>query len=132
MRIFVAGASAVIGIRLVPLLVAAGHDVAGMTRSPGKMAVLKELGAEPVLCDVYDTSVLRAAVVEFAPDAVIDQLTDLPDDPAKVPELSARAERMLREGTGNLLDAAAAARSPKQEDISHAVHAPKARHGRWH
>jgi len=113
MRIFVAGASGVIGIRLVPLLVAAGHDVAGMTRSPGKMAVLKELGAEPVLCDVYDTSVLRAAVVEFAPDAVIDQLTDLPDDLAKISELSARAERMLREGTGNLLDAAAAARADR-------------------
>ena len=54
MRIFVAGASGVIGIRLVPLLVAAGHDVAGMTRSREKVAALNALGAEPVLCDVYD------------------------------------------------------------------------------
>jgi NAD(P)-dependent dehydrogenase (short-subunit alcohol dehydrogenase family) len=108
MRIFVAGASGVIGTRLVPLLVAAGHDVAGMTRSPGKVAALEALGAEPVLCDVYDTAALRSAVIRFAPVAVIDQLTDLPDDAAKIPELSARADRMLREGTRNLLDAAAA------------------------
>jgi nucleoside-diphosphate-sugar epimerase len=45
-RILLAGASGVIGIRLVPLLVAAGHDVAGMTRSPGKINHLRELGAE--------------------------------------------------------------------------------------
>jgi nucleoside-diphosphate-sugar epimerase len=113
MRIFVSGASGVIGIRLVPPLVAAGHQVAGMTRSPGKLAVLERLGAEPVLCDVYDTPALRAAVVEFAPGAVIDQLTDLPDDPAMIPELSARADRMLHEGSRNLLDAAAAARADR-------------------
>lgn len=113
MRIFVAGASGVIGIRLVPLLVAAGHDVAGMTRSRGKLAALEALGAEPVLCDVYDAAALRAAVVDFGPFAVIDQLTDLPDDAAKIPELSARADRMLRDGTGNLLDAAAAAHADR-------------------
>jgi nucleoside-diphosphate-sugar epimerase len=109
MRIFVAGASGVIGIRLTPLLVAAGHEVAGMTRSPGKVAELQALGAQPVLCDVYDAAALRAAVREFAPVAVVHQLTDLPDDAARIPELSARNDRMRREGTRNLLDAAAAA-----------------------
>jgi nucleoside-diphosphate-sugar epimerase len=109
MRIFVAGASGVIGVRLVPLLVAAGHDVAGMTRSPAKVAALEALGAEPVLCDVYDAPALRSAVAGFAPAAVIDQLTDLPDDAEKIPEHAARADRMLSEGTRNLLDAAAAA-----------------------
>jgi nucleoside-diphosphate-sugar epimerase len=99
----------VIGVRLVPLLVAAGHQVAGMTRSPGKVAELEALGAEAVLCDVYDRAALRSAVLEFAPIAVIDQLTDLPDDAAKIPEHAARADRMIREGTRNLLDAAAAA-----------------------
>ena len=109
MRIFVAGASGVIGVRLVPLLIAAGHDVAGMTRSPGKVAELEALGAEPVLCDVYDSAALRSAVLEFAPVAVINQLTDLPDEAAKIPEHAAHADRMIREGTRNLLDAAAAA-----------------------
>jgi len=54
MRIFVAGASGVIGTSLVPLLVDAGHTVAGMTRSPEKLAAVRRMGAEPVLCDVYD------------------------------------------------------------------------------
>ncbi|HTP20580.1 MAG TPA: NAD(P)H-binding protein [Solirubrobacteraceae bacterium] len=109
MRIFLAGASGVIGIRLLPLLMAAGHDVAGMTRSHGKIDRLKALGAEPVLCDVYDAGGLRAAVVRFRPDAVMHQLTDLPDDAAKLPEFGARNDRMRREGTRNLLAAAAAA-----------------------
>ena len=49
MRIFVAGASGVIGVRLIPLLVAGGHTVAGMTRSPQKAHMLAELRAEPVV-----------------------------------------------------------------------------------
>lgn len=108
-RIFLAGASGVIGIRLLPLLVSAGHVVAGMTRSPEKVARLEALGAEPVLCDVYDAETLREAVVSFDPDAVMHQLTDLPDDAAKLPELHERNDRMRLEGTRNLLAAAAAA-----------------------
>ncbi len=109
MRIFVAGASGVIGIRLVPLLVAAGQDLAGLTRSPEKLAAPEALGAEPFLCDVYDTTARRAAVVDSAPIAVIHQLTDLPDDAAMIPKRAGRHDRMLRDGTRNLLDAAAAA-----------------------
>jgi nucleoside-diphosphate-sugar epimerase len=109
MRIFLAGASGVIGIRLLPLLVNAGHTVAGMTRSSSKLAELEALGAEPVLCDVYDAEALTAAVVRFAPDSVMHQLTDLPDDAAQIPELSGRNDRMRSEGTRNLLAAAEAA-----------------------
>lgn len=109
MRIFVAGASGVIGLRLVPLLVAAGHQVAGMTRSREKVAGLEALGAHAVLCDVYDAEALRAAVVRFEPEAVMHQLTDLPDDAAKLPELGARNDRMRSEGTRNLLAAAQSA-----------------------
>ena len=60
-RIFLAGASGVNGVQLLPLLVAAGHEVAGMTRSPAKIAELQALGAAPVLCDVYDADALREA-----------------------------------------------------------------------
>jgi nucleoside-diphosphate-sugar epimerase len=109
MRIFLAGASGVIGVRLVPLLVAAGHEVAGMTRSPEKLDGLKALGAEPVLCDVYDADALRTAVVRFGPDVVMHQLTDLPDTAAKIPDFGARNDRIRREGTRNLLAAAAVA-----------------------
>jgi hypothetical protein len=82
MRIFLAGASGVIGVRLLALLVQAGHEVAGMTRSPGKLAELEALGAVPVLCDVYDGDGLREGMLGFGPDAVMHQLTDLPDDVA--------------------------------------------------
>lgn len=110
MRVFVAGASGVIGVRLVPLLVAAGHEVAGMTRTPGKLGRLRELGAEPVLCDVYDADALRKAVVTFRPDAVVNELTDLPDQAAATNEANAR---IRREGMRNLLTAAEAARASR-------------------
>lgn len=51
MRVFVAGATGVIGIRLIPLLVDWGHQVVGMTRTPGKMDLLRSVGAEPVITD---------------------------------------------------------------------------------
>jgi nucleoside-diphosphate-sugar epimerase len=113
MRIFVAGASGVIGVRLVPLLVAAGHDVAGMTRSVAKLDQLQAFGAEPVLCDVYDAEALAAAVMQFHPDMVMQQLTDLPDDATQVAALGARNDRMWREGTRNLLTAASATGAPR-------------------
>jgi nucleoside-diphosphate-sugar epimerase len=109
MRIFVAGASGVIGIRLVPLLVAEGHEVAGMTRSARNASELERLGAVPVVCDVYDVAALRDAVVGFGPDGVMHQLTDLPDDAGKLRELSERNDRMRTEGTRNMVAAAQAA-----------------------
>ena len=109
MRVFVAGATGVLGIRLVPLLVAAGHEVAGMTRSPGKVDVLHSLGAEPVVCDVFDADVLRAAVVRLGPDVVVHQLTDLPDRAEDIAAFAGPNARIRREGTRNLLDACAAA-----------------------
>jgi nucleoside-diphosphate-sugar epimerase len=108
MRIFLAGASGVIGVRLVPLLVAGGHVVAGMTRYPERADGLRSIGAEPVVCDVYDADALRSAVVAFAPDAVLHQLTDLPDDVASIPRFEAANARIRREGTRNLLAAARA------------------------
>jgi hypothetical protein len=104
-----AGASGVIGIRLTPLLVGAGHTVAGMTRSPGKVETLRGLGAEPVVCDVYDARRLTEAVVAFRPDAVIHQLTDLPDELAQLPTSATGNDRIRTEGTRNLIVAAEAA-----------------------
>src|SRR5437667_12895925 len=67
MRVFVAGASGVIGLRLLPLLAERGHEVAGMTRTPAKAEALQRLGALPVVCDVFDRPALGEAVVDFAP-----------------------------------------------------------------
>jgi nucleoside-diphosphate-sugar epimerase len=113
MRIFVAGASGVIGTRLVPLLVAGGHTVAGMTRSEHKANLLRALGAEPVVCDVFAADAVVAAVVAFGPDAIVSQITDLPDDRAKLAEGRAANARIRREGTRNLLAAARAAKSSR-------------------
>jgi nucleoside-diphosphate-sugar epimerase len=107
-RIFLAGAT-VIGVRLVPVLVAAGHDVAGMTRSPDKVELLRGLGAKPIVCDVYDAEAVKAEVVAFEPEVVMHQLTDLPDDRARIPAFTVANSRMRRDGTRNLLTAARAA-----------------------
>ncbi|MHB1575836.1 MAG: NAD-dependent epimerase/dehydratase family protein [Candidatus Dormibacteria bacterium] len=109
MRIFLAGASGVIGLRLVPLLIAADHDVAGLTRTQGKGELLQSLGAEPVVGDVFDLDALCDAVSTFRPDVILDELTDLPDDPTRILELGAANSRMRRQGTRNLLSAAKAA-----------------------
>lgn len=109
MRVFLAGASGVIGIRLLPLLVGEGHVVAAMTRSPGRAEQLRQLGGEPVVCDVFDAERLKDAVTQFAPEAVMHQLTDLPD---RLDELDAHAagnDRIRTEGTRNLIAAAQAA-----------------------
>jgi nucleoside-diphosphate-sugar epimerase len=111
MRIFLAGASGVIGRPLAPLLIAAGHAVSGTTRSAEKAAALKTIGAEPVVVDVFDADALRDAVLGARPEVVIHQLTDLPDviDPAQMPDVLARNSRLRIEGTANLIAAARAA-----------------------
>lgn len=109
MRIFLAGASGVIGTRLVPLLAEQGHIVAGMTRSPEKADVVRRLGAEPVVCDVYDAPGLSQAVAAFAPDLIMHQLTDLPDDRKRIALHMRRNNRIRTEGTQNLVAAGKAA-----------------------
>lgn len=108
-RVFLAGATGVIGYPITKLLVAAGHEVAGMTRSPTKADLLRQLGARPVVCDVFDRAALTDAVAGFAPDVVMHQLTDLPDVIERIPEFEERNSRIRREGTANLIAAAKAA-----------------------
>ncbi len=110
-RVFLAGATGVIGRWLVPRLVAAGHDVTGMTRSEAKTALLRGLGAQPVVADALDAAGLRAAVAAARPDVVIHQLTDIPAalDPKRYEQQMAGNDRLRIEGTANLVDAARAA-----------------------
>jgi uncharacterized protein YbjT (DUF2867 family) len=113
MRVFVAGASGVIGQRLVPLLVQAGHVVGGMTRSASKTGLLKELGAEPIVCDVFDRDALIRAVQDFRPDVLLNELTDLPDDLADIGAHGELNARIRTEGNRNLIEAARLSGSPK-------------------
>jgi len=112
-RIFLAGASGVIGQRLIPRLVQAGHVVGGMTRSSSKTDLLRHLGAEPILCDVFDREALVQAVRDFEPDVVLNELTDLPDDAAQIGEFASLNARIRTEGNGNLIEAAGQSGSPK-------------------
>ena len=77
MRIFVAGATGAVGRALVPALVAAGHSVTGMTRSPEKAGAIRRAGAEPVVADGLNGRAVRAAVISARPDVIIDEMTDL-------------------------------------------------------
>ncbi len=110
MRIFIAGASGAVGKPLVRQLVAAGHEVTGMTRTPGKAAALRELGAVPVVADALDRDAVMAAVAEARPDVVVHQLTAI--GPMSTRNLDAAfvpTNRLRREGTDNLIAAARAA-----------------------
>lgn len=108
MNIFIAGASGLVGRRLVPLLRDAGHNVTGTTRTPEKAAALEVLGAKAVVVDVYDARALLKAMHAAAPDVVIHQLTDLPDQlsPETYPAAIARNTHLRIEGTRNLVAAA--------------------------
>ena len=111
MRIFVAGASGVIGRPLTEQLIAAGHEVVGITRSEQRAEGLRAAGATPVLGDVFDPGGLRRHLESARPDVVIHQLTALPKriDPRKIETKLAATNRLRTEGTKNLFDAALAA-----------------------
>jgi UDP-glucose 4-epimerase len=109
MRILLAGATGVIGMRLLRLMVADGHEVAGITRTAGKLEVIRSMGATPIHCDVFDRVGLTSAARAWEPEVVMHQLTDLPDELAKLTEFLGRNERIRGEGTRNLLQAAEAA-----------------------
>jgi len=107
-RVFVAGASGAIGGPLVRQLVAAGHEVTGMTRREEKAAELREDGVDAVVCDVFDAEGLREAVVAARPEAVVHMLTALP--PRFGPRTDLEPTNRIRiEGTRNLIAAARAA-----------------------
>jgi uncharacterized protein YbjT (DUF2867 family) len=113
MKVFLAGATGVLGQRLVPLLVAAGHEVGAMTRSAAKVEPLVRLGAVAILCDVFDRDELVQAVRDFKPDVVLNELTDLPDDVTKIGDHAERNARIRTEGNHNLIEAARRSGAPK-------------------
>lgn len=109
MRIFLAGATGVIGTRLIRLMVADGHEIAAMTRTPAKIDGLHATAVSPVLCDLFDRQALTTAVQDFKPDLVVHQVTDLPDQLENLADFLPRNNRVRSEGTQNLLAAARAA-----------------------
>ncbi|MFT7004250.1 MAG: nucleoside-diphosphate-sugar epimerase, partial [Sulfurimonas sp.] len=106
-KVFVAGATGVIGTRLCKMLIADGWTVYGTTRSANKVEMLKEIGVEPIVVDVYDAKKLEDAIVSIKPKVVMHQLTDLPAglDPEKMEEALESNAKLREVGTKNLIDA---------------------------
>ena len=113
MRVFVTGATGALGRHLVPGLIAAGHEVTATTRTPGKVAQLREAGAEPVVVDGLDREAVIAAVLAAAPEVIVHQMTALAGQRnLRNPDKAFAATNELRtRGTDNLLAAAARAAS---------------------
>ena len=111
MKIFVAGAAGAIGRQILPQLAAQGHQVTATTRSPGKAAMLRELGAEPVVVDGLDAVAVGEAVARAEPEVVIHQMTSLAGsfNLRNFDKMFAVTNQLRTEGTDHLLAAAAAA-----------------------
>ena len=107
MRVFVAGATGAIGRQLVPRLVAAGHEVHGMTRNESKQAMLYEQGATPVVADALDPDQVAQAVGKAKPGVIIHELTAIPDplDMRHFDRDFALTNRLRTESTNHLLGA---------------------------
>lgn len=112
MRVLVAGATGVIGARMVPLLGTVGHEVLGLVRPGTDTTVLEAAGATPVVADALDGDGLCRAVRRAAPDAVVNMLTAIPAeiDPRHLARDFALTDRLRTEGTRNLIEAAPGAR----------------------
>lgn len=106
MRIFIAGATGAVGLPLARSLSTLGHQVIGMTRLGSGVDRLRELGAEVSTADAFDPDAVRRAIETASPDAVIDQLTWLPANPADIIKTMPNDTRLHREGGGNLFAAA--------------------------
>jgi nucleoside-diphosphate-sugar epimerase len=108
MKVFLAGGAGAIGRRLIPQLVAAGHEVAATTRFDERASLLRSLGARPLVLNALDAVAVARAVRDFAPDAVMNQLTQLPQryNPRKLQPWYERTSGLRTTGTQLLLAAA--------------------------
>jgi 2-alkyl-3-oxoalkanoate reductase len=111
MRIFVAGAGGVVGARLVPMLIAGGHDVVAMTRSLSKSDALRATGAEPAVADGLDREAVMQAVMRAEPEVIVHQMTALSQIKSmkRFDDEFALTNRLRTEGTDHLVEAARAA-----------------------
>jgi nucleoside-diphosphate-sugar epimerase len=110
-RVFVAGATGVLGRPVVRALLAAGHHVTGMTRRPERAAALEQQGATAAVADAFDAAALERVVVAARPEVVVHLLTDIPTalDVRRYDERMAGNDRIRVEGTRNIVAAARAA-----------------------
>src|SRR5829696_8399986 len=111
MKVFVAGSTGAIGKQLLPMLTERGHEVTGMTRSPAKQDVIRQLGARPAVADALDPEAVAQAVAAAEPEILIHELTaiDTSSFSRSIDKQFARTNQLRTEGTDHLLAAAKAA-----------------------
>jgi 2-alkyl-3-oxoalkanoate reductase len=129
MKIFVAGGTGAIGRPLIAELLAKGHALVALTRSPEKAQALVKQGVEPAIADVFDTDAVKAVVRRAQPEVVIEQLTALPRTYTRQSMNAAAAfnTRIRLEGGANVLAAAQAAgvrRYLRQSVVFYAIPGP--------
>jgi nucleoside-diphosphate-sugar epimerase len=114
MRVFVAGGAGVLGRRLVPQLVARGHEVTATTTSPAKLGRVEQLGAEAVVMDGLDAASVGEAVAKARPEVIVHQMTAIAGKPdmRRMDRWFATTNRLRTEGTDHLLAAAEATGVP--------------------
>jgi len=107
MRIFVAGPSGAIGKRLVPMLMAKGHQVTAMTRKPDSVPMLRNAGADPVVADALDRSAVLCAVESAAPECIVHEMTALAGvtDYKNFDKAFGLTNQLRTRGTDNLIEA---------------------------
>ena len=110
MRVFLAGASGAVGQRLTPMLVGAGHQVTGMTRSPSKADRVRAMGATPLVADALDAGSVLDGMRRAAPEIAVHELTAIPGAPdlRHFDREFATTNRLRTEGLDNLIAAARA------------------------
>ncbi len=110
MHVFLAGGSGAVGRALVPALVAQGHAVTATTTSPGRLGLLRDLGAQPVVLDGLDPEAVLRTVRAARPDAIVHQMIGLAgfSDPRRFAKGFATTDRLRTAGTDHLLAAAEA------------------------
>lgn len=108
MKVFVAGATGALGRRLVPALIEGGHEVSAITRSPERAERLRAGGVEAAVGDALDGAAVDAAIASARPEAIVNELTDLPPalKPRKLKRYYAANDTVRREGSRNLIAAA--------------------------
>lgn len=109
MRVLVAGATGVLGRALLPVLIGAGHEVVGTARSAARARTIEAAGGTGLVCDALDRDAVHRAVDAAVPEVVIHQLTALPNSFTKLRRGFEPTNRLRREGTRHLVDAAIAA-----------------------
>jgi len=111
MRIFIAGGTGVVGRRLIPLLVARGHEVSGSSRSSEGAERVRRMGATPFVMDALDGVAVKEAIAAEAPDVIVHQLTAIPSNVnlRRFDVSFAETNRLRTEGTDHLWEAARSA-----------------------